>query len=328
MTKTFTRFATCIAIALAPVCAMAGDEPDDADYAETADEEYSDELTEEDIEYFIATDTIEGISGGMASIGQGNHVMIDVPASLRLIDAIDAQRLLEFYWANSEDSLVLGALVPAADTLMDDVTIAYILYYNEEGYISDDDAAEIDYDELLKQLQESAIDANEVRREMGLPEHELVGWAKDPTYDAENKVLRWAQHLRVSYDDNSDDALNYDVRILGRYGFVTVLAVADMADADAVIAMGDDLSQRITFSEGYRYADFNPATDEVSDWTIGGLVAGTALLAKTGILAKIGLFLVKAWKLIAVAVVAIGGVVAKFFGKKKKEENDVEKKDE
>lgn len=329
MTKTFIRFAASLAVTLMPLCAMAGDYPDEVGYEETADEEYSDELTEEDIANFIATDTIEGVSGGQVIISQDSHATIDVPTSLRFIDAVDTQRLLEFYWANEPDSLVLGALVPVTDTLMNDIATAYIVYYDAAGYVSDEDAAEIDYDELLEQLQEVANEQNELRREMNLPEHEIVGWAKQPTYDATNKVLRWAKHLRVSYDDNSDECVNYEVRVLGRHGFVTILAIADLENADAVIAAGDDLSQRVKFSDGYTYFDFDPATDATSDWTIGGLVAGTAILAKTGVLAKIGLFLAKAWKLIAVAVVAIGGVVAKFFGKKKKEEeNDEEKKEE
>jgi uncharacterized membrane-anchored protein len=52
---------------------------------------------------------------------------------------------------------------------------------------------------------------------------------------------------------------------------------------------------------------------------MGGLIAGT-VLAKTGLLAKLGLILLKAWKVIAIGAVAAAGVIKKFFVGKKKTE--------
>lgn len=336
------NFARCAAASLAatlfPVYAAASSANSDYDVvedtvsaegydeADTADYEDGDF----DIDLFVATDTVKGVSGQMASIGAGSHAQISVPANMRLISAYDTRRLLELYWSNTEDSLVLGALVPSTDTIMDDISVAYILYCDDSGHIDDSDAADIDYDSMLEDLQESTRENNAMLREMGYSTQEIVGWAKKPYYDSERKVLRWAKHLRFTNSDSiSNEVINYNVRVLSRHGFIEILAVADYAVADEVIARGDSLSTLVSFSDGYAYSDFDPVTDNVSDWTLGGLVAGGALLAKTGILAKIGLFLLKAWKLILIAVAAIGALIAKIVkGKKKDDEAEKAESDD
>ena len=298
------------------------DEPEEAYEAydgDAEDEEVGYEdfgLTDEEVAEFIATDTVRGAVGGIATI-EGANATISLPGDMRLLDRMDAQRLLELYWGNAEDTTVLGALVPANAVIMDDIELAFILYYTEAGYVSDDD---VDYDDLLSELQEYTRNISDTLAAMGYPRQELIGWAKDPTYDSENKVLRWAKHYRFTFPDTeSNEALNYDCRILGRRGYVTLQALSDYSVADSVIAKGDELSALVKFDKGYRYEDFDPDEDEVSDWTIGGLIAGTALLSKAGVFAKIGLLLAKGWILILVAFVAIGGLIAKIRCKKKEE---------
>lgn len=314
MKTTLCSLALATALALATNPALASTEPEDVYSDDAADAE----LTDEAIYQFMATDTVVGVSGERATLADG-VVLVDVPADYRLLDAVDTQRLLELYWSNEEDTTVLASLVPAADTLMADVTTAYVIYYEALGHVSDEDAADLDADEMLSYIREKESEANEQRREMGYPESEILGWVKAPAYDKENRVVSWAKNMRFTYEGVANDVMNYEVRILGRYGSITILAVGDTRD---VIAGGDALARRFAFADGFRYEDYNALTDGDSDMSIGGLVLGGTLLAKTGILAKIGLFLAKAWKLIAVAVVAIGGIVAKVMGKKKKEEGE------
>ncbi len=284
-------------------------------------------LTDEEVAEFIATDTVQGAVGGIAAI-EGAHATISVPGDMRFLDKWDAQKLLELYWGNAADATVLGALVPADAVIMNDIELAFILYYTGEGYVSDDDANDVDYDELLSDLQEYTRTTSDSLAAWGYPRQELVGWAKAPTYDSENKVLRWARHFKFYFPDGeANEALNYDCRILCRRGYVMLQALSDMTVADSVIAKGDELSALVKFDKGYRYEDFDPDKDTVSDWTIGGLIAGTALLSKAGVFAKIGILLAKGWKLILVAIVAIGGIIAKIRGKKKDEKEEDSDKD-
>jgi len=73
------------------------------------------------------------------------------------------------------------------------------------------------------------------------------------------------------------------------------------------------------FTEGNTYNDFNSNTDKIAEYGIGGLIAGGVLL-KTGILAKLGLVLLKMRKLIALSIAgAYAALRKKLFGKKKEE---------
>jgi uncharacterized membrane-anchored protein len=72
------------------------------------------------------------------------------------------------------------------------------------------------------------------------------------------------------------------------------------------------------FNEGYRYAEFNSKTDRMAEYGLGALIAGT-LAAKAGLFAKLGVLLLALKKFIIIGVVAIGGLLAKLFGKKKDE---------
>ena len=318
--KTLAMATIMATIMATPAAATPADEPGygdeeqtDSDY-DSEDEEVSIEnfgLTQEDVEAFIATDSVVGSTEGSAII-PGANASLRISEGMRFIGASDAQKLLEFYWGNAEDTTVLGALVPADATVMNDIQLAYILYYSGNGYISDDDANDIDYDDLLKDMQETTRTYSDTLETLGYPRQELIGWAKIPSYDSDRKILRWAKHLKFTYSDGEEsETLNYDVRILGRYGYVMMQAISTMEDADEVIAKGDKLSAQVNFDKDYRYQDFDEATDNVSDWTIGGLVAGAALASKTGLLAKIGLLLAKGWKLILVAVAAIGALFTK-----------------
>ena len=71
------------------------------------------------------------------------------------------------------------------------------------------------------------------------------------------------------------------------------------------------------FIYGNRYEDFDESNDKIAEYGIAGLIAG-GVLAKTGLLAKLGFFLLKMWKAIAFAIVAGFGAFKKFFGKKSK----------
>jgi len=74
----------------------------------------------------------------------------------------------------------------------------------------------------------------------------------------------------------------------------------------------------VEFNEGHRYSDFDPGLDKVAAVGIGGLIAGK-VAAKIGLLKGIGLFLAKGWKVVVIAIAAVGALIAKLFGKSKAE---------
>lgn len=253
---------------------------------------------------------------------QGEVAVPEANARLRLTEGFrylgkaDARRVLEEFWGNPPDDTVLGMLVPTADGLDSDHSWAVILTWSDDGYVSDQDAAEIDYADLLETMQAETRDANPVRQEAGYPTVDLIGWAQPPRYDATAKRLHWAKHLQ--FEGSEGGTLNYDIRVLGREGYLSMSAIAGMADLDRVNDGMNEVLAMAEFEEGHRYADFNADTDRTAAYGLAALVGG-GLAAKTGLLAKLGLFLAKFWKLLLIAGVGVVALVRKVRGNAKDE---------
>lgn len=200
--------------------------------------------------------------------------------------------------------------------LSDNMTFAIELTYAEEGYVEDDDAEDIDYDDLLEQMQTEIHDANPKRQEMGYSSLELVSWAAEPFYDSEAKKLHWAKELQ--FKGTKENTLNYDVRVLGRKGYLSLKAISDISQLSTVQANMPQLISSVNFNDGFAYGDFNPEIDEIAAYGIGGLIGGKVLM-KAGF---IGLVL-KFWKIIALAVAGGFGLfknrLAGLFGKRNNE---------
>jgi len=186
---------------------------------------------------------------------------------------------------------------------------AFIITYDEMGYVKDDDADDIDYVELLEELQAETKEENEQRTKEGYDAIAVVGWATTPYYDKDKKILHWAKEIK--FGEAEDNTLNYNVRVLGRKGVLVLNAVASMSALEEVKGNIDPVLTAFTYSEGNQYDDFDPELDEVAAWTIGGLVAGK-VLAKAGILA----LLLKNIKLIGLALAGFGGAIWKWFKRK------------
>ena len=269
-------------------------------------------VSEEDLKT-LKEDVIEGQTGVIML--SACHAQIEVPEGFLFLDEPQARKLLIDYWDNPESNFddLLGVLVPDDNEYFLQISVAFVITYDNCGYIKDNDANSIDYNELLETLQKDFEENNK-----SLPEGnrcKLKGWTVTPHYDQSNHVLIWAKTLEFS----SGEVVNYDMRILGKDGLVSINAVVNPEDVEEVVSKESTMVQSFRFDKGYAYADFNPARDKVSDWTLGGLVAGS-ILAKTGVLSKLGLLLLKFWKIIAVGAVGLVAGIKKLLGSKKPKE--------
>jgi len=204
-------------------------------------------------------------------------------------------------------------LLPIDHTPMGDSCIAINITYSEDGYIDDDDAKDIDYDDLLETMKEDVKLANEYRVEHGYPKVDLVGWASPPFYDFEAKKLHWAKELDFE-GTPENNTLNYNIRILGRKGYLQLNAISEMYALNQVKQDINPILNSINFNAGYRYSEFNPNLDQVAAVGIGGLIAGK-VLTKAGVLAKIGIVLAKFWKFILIGIVGAFAGLRKLFTK-------------
>lgn len=234
---------------------------------------------------------------------------ITVPVGFKFLNSEQSNYVLTDLWENPP-SEVLGLLFPEDTTpLSDNFSYAVEVTYSDEGYIADEDAEDIDYEELLDEMKADTDSENEFREENGYEPIELIGWASSPYYDAASKKLHWAKEIK--FGESDIHTLNYNIRVLGRQGYLNLNAIGDM---DALSQINYDLDAILTsveFTEGNRYADFDASIDNVAAYGIGGLVAGK-LLAKAGLFAG----LLKFWKVIALGAIGAFGIFRKkFFNK-------------
>ncbi|MBA4055929.1 MAG: DUF2167 domain-containing protein [Marivirga sp.] len=232
-----------------------------------------------------------------------------VPGGFRYLDGQQSRYVLEDLWGNPEDTLVMGMIVPENTGVLGDNSWAFIITYDEMGYVKDDDADDIDYEELLEEMKTDASSENEFRAKEGYEPIEIIGWASKPFYDEDKKVLHWAKEIK--FGENESNTLNYNVRILGRNGVMVFNAVAPMEALPQVQKSITPVLASFTYADGVKYKDFDPKLDNVAAWTIGGLVAGK-------VLAKAGLFalLLKYIKVIAIAIGVFGTAIWKWYKKK------------
>ena len=244
---------------------------------------------------------------GEVTLGD-NLAVLNVPEGFKFLDSEQSKYVLTDLWGNPP-SEPIGLLFPEDMTPMhDNFTYAVEIEYSEEGYIEDEDAADLDYDDLLEEMQEDTKAANPERVKLGYETIELVGWASPPYYDKENKKLHWAKELK--FGDYEVNTLNYNIRVLGRKGYLNLNAIGEITMLDTFNKDRDNILQSVAFSSGYKYSDFNPDIDKVAAYGIGGLIAGK-ILAKAGFFALI----LKFWKFIAIGAVAVFSVFRKkIFG--------------
>lgn len=239
------------------------------------------------------------------------HSSLTVPSGFVFLNKEQTSHLIVDYWNNPKDRMdnVVGALVPSNINYFYQISTAYIISYDNSGYVPDDDANDIDYDDLLKTIQEQEKEENK-----SLPTDQqstTIGWARTPKYIYDRHVLVWAKTLSFQYGNT----VNYDMRILGKNGLVSINAVVDPEECEEVVSLESTIISSLKYDNGYTYNDFDASSDKVSEWTVGSLVAG-GILAKSGVLAKIGVLLLKCWKLIAIGIVAVGAGIRKYFKSK------------
>jgi len=244
---------------------------------------------------------------------KGGHSTLKLTPDFRYLEAGDAQRVLQA-WGNPPDSSVLGMILPANLSPIDHNGWAVVITYSDDGHVSDADAAKTDYAAMLKDMQQQTRDSNDERKKRGYGTVDLVGWATPPHYDAATNKLYWAKEL--AFSGESQHTLNYDIRVLGRGGYLSLNAVAGMNQLQMVESKMQNVLEMTDFDAGQRYGDFNASTDKIAAYGIGALVAGT-IAAKAGLFAKLLAVLIAAKKFIIVGVLAVGAAIKKFFSRSK-----------
>jgi uncharacterized membrane-anchored protein len=243
---------------------------------------------------------------------------LNLPANFHYLPPADTEKLLVQGWGNPpgpETSKTLGMIVPTNVDPLSPEGWAVVVTYDKDGHVKDNDADSINYTDLLKDMKESTAEGNKERKEHGYAPMTLVGWAEAPHYDKTQHKLYWAKQLHT--DGGGADALNYNVRVLGREGVLVLNAVASVAQIAQIKSEMQNVTVFTDFTPGNRYADFDGKTDKVAEYGLAALVAG-GVAAKLGVFGKLFAILLAFKKIILLGFAACASWVYKLFGRKKK----------
>jgi uncharacterized membrane-anchored protein len=247
----------------------------------------------------------------------GDIATLALPDGFYYLSPEDTESVLVTAWGNPPGNEALGMIVKGPDDVLAEDSWAVVIGYEEDGYVSDEDADGIDYGELLASMQASTREANAVRVEAGYDEIELVGWAAPPRYDNAANKIYWAKELR--FGDIPVNTLNYNVRILGRKGVLVLNLVATMPQLEEIETAIPSVLAMANFNSGYRYSEFDPSVDKVAAYGIAALIAGK-VASKVGLFAKLGVVLVALKKFWILIVIAIAAFFTRMFRRGKSKE--------
>lgn len=188
-----------------------------------------------------------------------------------------------------------------------------MLKYNRFGHINDDGAEEAlkENDKLLDALKKNTHEAYSKLPPGSAPEPVVLGWFQPPTYLRPTRALSISTVAQEGAEP--EQTVNFNTILLGRYGGMSCTAVGGKKDAAYISSKLEQLTPGVRFTPGNDYSSW-VAADGDSEIAFTSLVTGGAALAaaaKTGLLAKLGsflLYLVIALKKALIAVIA--GIVA------------------
>lgn len=240
----------------------------------------------------------------------GGVAALNVPETFRYLPPEQADRILVEAWGNPPGTKTLGMLFPSDVSPLAAEGWGVVITYQNDGHVDDSDAASIDYDAMLKQMKEDSEAGNRERVKQGYEPATLVGWATTPRYESASRKLYWAREL--SFPSAGEHTLNYDVRVLGREGVLSLNAVSGMSKLPDIESRMKEVMSFADFKPGQRYADYREGTDKTAAYGIGALVAGK-MAAKAGFFKIIFAALLAGKKFVLLALAGVVGVVWKLF---------------
>ncbi len=271
---------------------------------------------------------LKGVTKGPAHVVMGDNLAsIDIPAGYMFAGKEIAKKLLEQGGSSGEGALGLVLPIPEKgknEKENDEDSFYIISRFEESGYVHDKDADKLNADDILKSYKEGTVEQNKERKDLGLDPIYVGGWAEKPKYEKAKHQVVWA--IEVKDQDTSTapvEAINYNTRILGRRGVLSMNLVTSLSKFPENKAKIQSLLDKTEFTKGNTYGEYQEGKDKASGYGLTGLILGggaMAAAAKMGLLGGLWKWLlaliIAGKKFIVLIVIGIAGLFAKIFGKK------------
>lgn len=198
---------------------------------------------------------------GIIPLNDGGMTM-NVPDGYRFYSASEAQAYMRRNNASAPDGAVLGLIARAGGDIRADGTWATVISYDAIGYVPPETAAGLSDANFESSVRDARTTQNRA----------FEGFIAQPAFDAAAPNLVWAERSAGPGAGGKD--LRYEQKVLGRNGVACLTSIGSADQLDDIMAAAGDLRGMLSFSEGQRHADFQPASDRVSAYSVPGLVTG------------------------------------------------------
>jgi len=240
---------------------------------------------------------------GPRTVDLGNDVArIDLGEAYIFANAEDTRKIMEY--SGEPVSQTEAGLILPKDRNKD---WSIIFRYYPVGYVRDDEKDSLDSDAILQQIKSATEKANKIRRKKGSVPVNVIGWYEKPHYDGRSHNLVWAV---LGEEEGGYRIVNYNVRLLGRKGYVSVVLVTNPPNLASFKSEVESIIANFSYKRGKRYADFVQG-NKLAKYGLTALIAGGAGAAAV----KFGLlkFLAKAWKLVLLGAFAFFAAISKII---------------
>jgi LPXTG-motif cell wall-anchored protein len=208
----------------------------------------------------------EGRSGTIA-LADGEFAL-NVPNGYKFYTAEEAYAFMQRNSAASPAGSVLGMIAKNGADVRAPGTWATIVSYDSIGYVQSETASGL-------------ADANfetDVRTARASQNRPFEGFAAPAAFDAAADPTRpelvWAERSAAPGSQAPD--LRFEQRTLGRHGVATLTSIGSADQMPEIQAAAIQYKTMLSFPEGRRHSDFVAASDQVSAFTVPGLVTGVS----------------------------------------------------
>ncbi len=202
--------------------------------------------------------------GRTGIIPLGNDgLSLNVPAGYRFYSAEEAQAFLQRARQSAPSGVTYGLIARRGDDIRAAGTWATVVSYDAIGYVQPETASGLSDTTFEDQVREARTNQN--RR--------FESFAADPSFTADTPYLVWAENVAAPGGAGGKD-LRYEQKILGRDGVACMSSIGSADQMPQMAAAAAELRGMLTFPEGKRHSDFDAAVDQVSAYSVPGLVTG------------------------------------------------------
>lgn len=201
------------------------------------------------------------LSGQTGAIAM-DDIAFNVPAGYKFYPASEALAYLQRNNAATPPGAVLGLVARDNLDVRQPGVWATVVSYDAIGYVPGETASG---------LADASFESS-VRDARALQNRAFEGFALEPAFEAAGPSLTWAERSGRPGSQGAD--LRYETKALGRYGVagLTTIGSADQMGEITVAAIG--LQSALTFPDGRKHAEFQAASDQVSAYSVPGLITG------------------------------------------------------